>query len=65
VFNETKSKQIEELGIRYETEKKEQALKLKEKDNALLREQNKAGQTPAQRPAGGHLAVALAARLRL
>jgi two-component sensor histidine kinase len=55
VFNETKSKQIEELGIRYETEKKEQALKLKEKDNALLREQNKAGQTQRNALLGGTL----------
>jgi uncharacterized membrane protein len=53
VFDETKSKQIEELGIRYETEKKEQALKLKEKDNALLREQNKAGQTQRNALMGG------------
>jgi two-component sensor histidine kinase len=55
VFNETKSKQIEELGIRYETEKKEQALQLKEKDNALLREQNKAGQAQRNALLGGTL----------
>jgi two-component sensor histidine kinase len=55
IFNETKSKQIEELGIRYETEKKEQALKLKEKDNALLREQNKAGQAQRNALMGGTL----------
>ncbi len=55
VFNEAKSKQIEELGVRYETEKKEQALRLKEKDNALLREQNKAGQTQRNALLGGTL----------
>jgi two-component sensor histidine kinase len=53
VFDETKSKQIEELNIRYETSKKEQALRLKEKDNALLREQNKAGQTQRNALLGG------------
>jgi two-component sensor histidine kinase len=55
ILNEAKSKQIEELGVRYETEKKEQALRLKEKDNALLREQNKAGQTQRNALLGGTL----------
>ncbi len=36
VFNEKKSHQIEQLSIQYETEKKEQKLKLKEKDIELL-----------------------------
>jgi two-component sensor histidine kinase len=42
IFNVTKSKQIEELGVRYDIEKKEQDLKLKEKNIALLRAQSKA-----------------------
>ncbi len=53
IFNETKSKQIEELGVRYETGKKEQDLKLKEKNIALLREQNKAQQTQRNALVGG------------
>jgi two-component sensor histidine kinase len=55
IFNETKSKQIEELGVRYETEKKEQALQLKEKNIALLLEQNKTGQTQRNALLGGTL----------
>ncbi|HEX8531006.1 MAG TPA: tetratricopeptide repeat protein, partial [Cytophagales bacterium] len=39
VFNERKSKQIVQLSIQYETERKEQALQLKEKNIALLTEQ--------------------------
>ncbi|QIP13817.1 hypothetical protein G8759_14970 [Spirosoma aureum] len=42
VFNQTKSQQIAELGIRYETQKKEQDLRLKAKNIALLTQQ---GQT--------------------
>jgi hypothetical protein len=53
IFNKTKSKQIEELGVRYETGKKEQDLKLKEKNIALLREQNKAQQTQRNALVGG------------
>jgi two-component sensor histidine kinase len=53
IFNETKSKQIEELGVRYETEKKEQDLQLKEKNIALLREQNKAQQNQRNALIGG------------
>jgi two-component sensor histidine kinase len=53
LFNETKSKQIEELGVRYETGKKEQDLRLKEKNIALLREQNKAQQTQRNALVGG------------
>jgi two-component sensor histidine kinase len=49
VFNVTKSKQIAQLSIQYETEKKEQALRLREKDIALLTEQSKSQQ--AQRNA--------------
>lgn len=44
IFNATKSKQIAQLSIQYETAKKEQNLKIKEKDIALLKEQNKAQQ---------------------
>jgi two-component sensor histidine kinase len=53
IFNETKSKQIEELGIKYETEKKEQALRLQEKDNARLTAQNQAQQTTRNALLGG------------
>ncbi|GAB3220579.1 histidine kinase dimerization/phosphoacceptor domain -containing protein [Spirosoma arcticum] len=44
VFNVTKSKQTAQLSIQYETEKKEQALRLREKDIALLTEQSKSQQ---------------------
>ncbi len=44
IFNATKSKQIAQLSIQYETAKKEQDIKIKEKDIALLKEQNKAQQ---------------------
>ena len=36
LFNETKNKQLEELQIQYDTEKKEQDLKLKEQNIKLL-----------------------------
>jgi two-component sensor histidine kinase len=52
-FNETQSKQIAQLSIGYETEKKEQDIKLKEKNIALLREQNKAQQTQRNALIGG------------
>ena len=38
IFNETKSRQIAQLSIQYETAKKEQDIKIKEKDIALLKE---------------------------
>ncbi|HEX8530546.1 MAG TPA: histidine kinase dimerization/phosphoacceptor domain -containing protein, partial [Cytophagales bacterium] len=41
LFSEAKSKQIEQLTIQYETAQKEQALRLREKDVALLQQQNK------------------------
>jgi two-component system, sensor histidine kinase PdtaS len=41
IYNETKSRQITQLSIQYETAKKEQDIKIKEKDIALLKEQNK------------------------
>jgi two-component sensor histidine kinase len=41
VMGEKNGRQIAELSIRYETEKKEQQLALREKDNALLREQSR------------------------
>ncbi|MGN6354384.1 MAG: histidine kinase dimerization/phosphoacceptor domain -containing protein, partial [Parafilimonas sp.] len=44
IFNATKSKQIAQLSIQYETAKKEQDIKIKEKNIALLKEQNKAQQ---------------------
>jgi two-component sensor histidine kinase len=53
VFNETKSKQIEQLGVQYETGKKEQDIRLKEKNIALLKEQNKAQQTLRNALIGG------------
>jgi two-component sensor histidine kinase len=53
IFNETKSKQIEELSIGYETEKKEQELKLKEKNIALLKEQSKVQHTQRNALIGG------------
>jgi two-component sensor histidine kinase len=53
LFNKAKSKQIEELTIRYDTEKKEQDLQLKEKNIALLSEQNKAQQTQRNALIGG------------
>lgn len=40
MYNETKSKQISQLSIQYETAKKEQDIKMKEMDIALLKEQN-------------------------
>ena len=53
IFNETQSKQIEQLGVQYETGKKEQYLKLKEKDIALLQGQSKAQQTQRNALIGG------------
>lgn len=44
MFNETKSRQIAQLSIQYETAKKEQDIKIKEGDIALLKEQNRAQQ---------------------
>ena len=40
IYNETKSRQISQLSIQYETAKKEQAIKIKERDIALLKKQN-------------------------
>ncbi|QHW00149.1 tetratricopeptide repeat-containing sensor histidine kinase [Spirosoma endbachense] len=45
VFNQTKSQQLAELGIRYETQKKEQDLQLKAKNIALLTQQGQTQQT--------------------
>jgi two-component sensor histidine kinase len=44
IYNETKSRQITQLSIQYETAKKEQDIKIKGKDIALLKEQNKSQQ---------------------
>jgi two-component sensor histidine kinase len=41
IYNETKSRQIAQLSIQYETDKKEKDIKIKGKDIALLKEQNK------------------------
>jgi two-component sensor histidine kinase len=53
LFNETQSKQIERLSIEYETGKKEQALRLQEKDLALFREQSKVQQSQRNALIGG------------
>ncbi len=53
LFNETRSKQVAQLNIQYETEKKEQALKLREKDIALLTERSRAQQTQRNALVGG------------
>ena len=44
LFNETKSRQIAQLSIQYETAKKERDITIKEGDIALLKEQNRAQQ---------------------
>jgi two-component system, sensor histidine kinase PdtaS len=41
IYNETKSRQITQLSIQYETAKKEQDIKIKGKDIELLKEHNK------------------------
>ncbi|HTE25829.1 tetratricopeptide repeat-containing sensor histidine kinase [Flavitalea sp.] len=41
VYNETKSRQIAQLSIQYETAKKEQDIKIKGKDIELLKKQNR------------------------
>jgi two-component sensor histidine kinase len=53
IFNEKKSKQIAQLSIQYETDKKEQDIKIKGKDIALLREQNKSQQNQRNALIGG------------
>ncbi len=53
VYDERKSKQIADLSIEYETEKKEQALQLKEKSIALLTEQARSQQTQRNALIGG------------
>ncbi|MFC5407694.1 histidine kinase dimerization/phosphoacceptor domain -containing protein [Larkinella bovis] len=53
IFNEKKSKQIAQLSIQYETGKKEDELKLREKDIALLTEQSKAQQNQRNALIGG------------
>lgn len=44
IYNETKSRQIAQLSIQYETAKKEQDIEIQGKNIALLKEQNKAQQ---------------------
>ncbi len=53
IFNEKKFDQIARLSIQYETDKKEQALRLNQKDIALLTEQSKAQQTQRNALIGG------------
>ncbi len=53
VFNEKKSEQISRLSIQYETGKKEQALRLREKDVALLTARNRTQQALRNTLAGG------------
>lgn len=45
IFNEKRSKQITQLSIQYETEKKDQDLKLRQQDIQLLRKQSQLQQT--------------------
>ena len=49
LFNETKSKQIKQLEIEYETGKKEDSLKLKDKDILVLSQLNQSQQTNLQK----------------
>jgi two-component sensor histidine kinase len=53
IYNEKKSRQIAQLSIQYETGKKEQALRLKEKNIALLTQQTKTQQTQRNALIGG------------
>jgi two-component sensor histidine kinase len=53
IFNEKKSNQIAQLSIQYETDKKEQAIRLKEKDIALLTARSKAQQAERNALIGG------------
>jgi two-component sensor histidine kinase len=53
IFNERKFNQLIAHQVQYDTEKKEQDLKLKEKNIALLREQSKAQQTQRNALVGG------------
>ena len=53
IFNEKKFNQIARLSIQYETDKKEQALRLKEKDIALLTEHSKTQKTQRNALIGG------------
>lgn len=53
IFNEKQSQQIAQLNIGYETEKKEQEIKLKEKNIALLEEQSKVQHTQRNALVGG------------
>ncbi len=49
LFNETKSKQIKQLEVEYETEKKEDSIKLKNKDILVLNQQNQLQRTNLQK----------------
>jgi hypothetical protein len=51
VFNEKKSKQITQLSIQYETEKKDQDLKLKQQSIQLLTKQSQLQQNQLQQAA--------------
>lgn len=57
IFNEKRSKQITQLSIQYETEKKDQDLKLKQQDIQLLRKQSQLQQNQLQQAANMRNAI--------
>ena len=59
IFNEKKSKQIAQLSMQYETDKREQQLRLKEKNIALLTEQSKTQRTQRDALIGGTILLFL------
>ena len=68
IFNEKRSKQITQLSIQYETEKKDQDLKLKQQDIQLLTKQSQLQQTQLQQAAtmrNGIIAAAILLALLL
>ena len=68
IFNEKRSKQITQLSIQYETEKKDQDLKLKQQDIQLLTKQSQLQQTMLQQAAtmrNGIIAAAILLALLL
>ncbi|MBD0254114.1 MAG: tetratricopeptide repeat protein [Cytophagales bacterium] len=58
LLNETTSKQMAELDVRYQTHQKEQALRLRQKDITLLTQQSKTGRTQRNALIGGTLLLA-------
>ena len=59
IFNEKKSRQITQLSIQYETDRKEQQLKLNEKNIALLTEKSNAQQAQRNALIGGTILLLL------